>query len=239
MKKSFVAAITLLFVFLSFGSFAEAQTYLNMAADPQNLGQLPTADQELVLMYEKICDSGWGTGTPNHTVAGCYPPRSLAIRDKKSHEMIAMFPCGNEATDEHIVEGKVIPLQPNLAPAETMKAILDQIPRIIGSMDLKIQGERGERGPQGLPGRDGENANCCQTAPAQNEGGGFHFGKKSLIFTALAIVVGVAWKNDFWRHRGPGVSTDGAKVKCTATGYPNNCPTGPPGVGFSITIGGN
>jgi hypothetical protein len=98
--------------------------------------------------------------------------------------------------------------QPVTPPTETVNKIIREV-RVIGEMDLRII-------PPPPPAQ--------QQQPKVEKESGWRPGKKTLIFATLAISVFVSYKNDWWRRRKPVVETGPAKLKCSATGYPNNCP---------------
>lgn len=137
---------------------APKRHYLNLGADPQNPGRQPIAGKEhLVAVDQDLCDKGWGTKS-GKKAAGCYPRGTLAIVDNATNAIVAVYYCGNEPSEHHVVTGKIVPVE---------------VTSVMGPVGVQgPPGPVGPQGPQGIPGPQG------LTGAAGNivrvEGGGFH-----------------------------------------------------------------
>jgi len=95
-----------------------------------------------------------------------------------------------------------------------------------------IKGDPGDPGQDGLDGKNGrDGGNPTSVSVAED---GPNWTKRIIV---AVVVIGGGWllfDKLINQHKGPEVETGPARVKCTATSYPNPCPRG---VGFSFSLG--
>lgn len=113
MKNLLVAILVALLAIMPCApAFAQTTHYLNLGANPENKSRQPGVGEQLVVADNDVCDPAWGSGSGKKS-DGCYPAHTTYITDK-DFVVNAVFLCGNEPSQRHLITGKVVTMSPAL-----------------------------------------------------------------------------------------------------------------------------